>query len=282
MDSANLAAQKILSFGPRAVIVKGGHLDCTDLLAEGTRVCLLSSERVAGQNHGVGCTFSAALTSYLCLGCTIQEAAQNAKEFAKRALRGSLHVGRGVGPVNQAAFLREEASRYRVLSDLQRALDLLVDEPKISELVSDSGSNIAMAIPDAATPDDVASVDGGLVKTGGRVRPSGCMKFGALSDIVRAILAAMRGNPRSRAAMNLSLKALPACRALGLVITESIESIESIGLDEMVMPAIGPSGRQPDVFLIRGPGEEAGLCLLEASATLLAERALSLARFREG
>ena len=125
VDSANLAAQKILSYGPGAVIVKGGHLDCTDLLADGTGVCLLSSERVAGQNHGVGCTFSAALTSYLSLGCTVPEAAQNAKEFAKRALRGSFQVGKGVGPVNQAAFLREEASRYRVLCDLQRALDLL-------------------------------------------------------------------------------------------------------------------------------------------------------------
>ena len=228
VDSANLAAQKILRYGPRAVIVKGGHLDCTDLLAEGTRVCLLPSERVAGENHGVGCTFSAALTSYLGLGCTIQEAAQNAKEFAKRALRGSFHVGKGVGPVNQAAFFRDEASRYRVLCDMQKALDLLVDEPKISELISDSGSNIAMAVPDAATPDDVASVDGGLLKTGGRVRPSGCVKFGASDDIARIILTAMRGNPRSRAAMNLSLKALPACRSLGLVITESIESIESI------------------------------------------------------
>ena len=275
VDSANLAAQKILGFGPGAVIVKGGHLDCTDLLAEGTRVCLLSSERVAGQNHGVGCTFSAALTSYLSLGCTIQEAAQNAKEFAKRALRGSFHVGRGVGPVNQAAFLREEASSFRVLCDLQRALDLLVDEPKISELISDSGSNIAMAIPDAATPDDVASVDGGLVKTGGRVRPSGCIKFGASGGIARTILAAMRHDPHSRAAMNLSLKALPACRALGLVIAEPV------GLDGIVGPAIGPSGRLPDVFLIREPGEEAELCLLEASATLLAGRALSLARFSE-
>ena len=193
-------------------------------------------------------------------------------------------MGKGVGPVNQAAFLREEASRYRVLCDLQEALDLLADEPRISELISDSGSNIAMAIPDAATPDDVASVDGGLVKTGGRVRPSGCVKFGASDDITRIILTAMRGNPRSRAAMNLSLKALPACRALGLVIMESIESIESIeliGPDEMVMPAIGPSGRLPEVSLIRGPGEEFGLCLLGASATLLAERALSLARFSE-
>jgi hydroxymethylpyrimidine/phosphomethylpyrimidine kinase len=39
MDSANLAAQKIMGFGPGAVILKGGHLDCTDLLGPGSALC---------------------------------------------------------------------------------------------------------------------------------------------------------------------------------------------------------------------------------------------------
>ena len=150
MDSANLAAQKIMGFGSGAVIVKGGHLDCTDLLAEGFSVCHLSSERVKGQNHGVGCTFSAALTSYLAMGCSLKEAAQNAKEFAKRALRGSFHVGKGVGPVNQAAFLREEASRYHVLCDMQDAVDLLGNEPKIFE--ADFGFGIKSRHGHSQTP----------------------------------------------------------------------------------------------------------------------------------
>jgi len=277
MDSANLAAQKIMGFGPGAVIVKGGHLDCTDLLVDGTGVCLMSSERVAGQNHGVGCTFSAALTSYLCMGFSLSEAARNAKEFAKRALLGSFHVGKGVGPVNQAAYLREEASRYRVLCDLQKAVDLIGEEPKISELIPDLGSNLAMAIPHARNSDDLASVEGGLVKAGGLVCPSGCIKFGTSGGIARIILAAMSYNSRSRAAMNLSLKAMPACRALGLVITEFI------GFDdEGALPAIEAPGRPPDVFLVRGiQGEEPELCLLGSSATLLAGRAVNLARSSE-
>jgi len=102
-DSAKLAAQKILELGPKAVIVKGGHLDCTDLLANGVEVILLQGRRVAGGNHGVGCTYSAALTSFLALGLTLKEAACQAKRFAERALLGSMRVGKGVGPVNQAA-----------------------------------------------------------------------------------------------------------------------------------------------------------------------------------
>lgn len=102
-DSALLAAQKILQLGPKAVIVKGGHLDCTDLLAEGDEVILFPGERVAGENHGVGCTYSAALTSFLALGRPLEEAACQAKKFAERALLGSMRVGKGVGPVSQAA-----------------------------------------------------------------------------------------------------------------------------------------------------------------------------------
>ncbi|MHB8117295.1 MAG: bifunctional hydroxymethylpyrimidine kinase/phosphomethylpyrimidine kinase [Methanothrix sp.] len=109
-DSANQAAQKILQLGPKAVIVKGGHLDCTDLLVAGEEVILLPGERVKGENHGVGCTYSAALTSFLALGCSLKEAARQAKRFAERALLGSMRVGKGVGPVNQAAA--GAANRY--------------------------------------------------------------------------------------------------------------------------------------------------------------------------
>ncbi|HNX10392.1 MAG TPA: bifunctional hydroxymethylpyrimidine kinase/phosphomethylpyrimidine kinase, partial [Methanothrix sp.] len=111
-ESALLAARKILEIGARAVIIKGGHLDCIDLLLEsggGDEGILLSGKRVAGENHGVGCTYSAALTCYLAQGFTLQSAAIQAKRFAEKALIGSMRVGRGVGPVDQAAYLRRQA-----------------------------------------------------------------------------------------------------------------------------------------------------------------------------
>jgi predicted fused transcriptional regulator/phosphomethylpyrimidine kinase len=52
--------------------------------------------------------------------------------------------------------------------------------------------------------------------------------------------------------------------------------------DEVVLPAIEAPGRPPDVSLVRGiRGKEPELCLLGSSATLLARRAMSLARFSE-
>jgi hydroxymethylpyrimidine/phosphomethylpyrimidine kinase len=113
--SALEAARKILDMGARAVVVKGGHLDCIDLLVDGdacsegcSEGVLLPGERVGGDNHGVGCTYSAALTSYLALGLSLEDAAREAKCFATNALLASMKVGRGVGPVDQAAWLRRK------------------------------------------------------------------------------------------------------------------------------------------------------------------------------
>jgi hydroxymethylpyrimidine/phosphomethylpyrimidine kinase len=110
--SALLSARKILELGAHAVIIKGGHLDCIDLLLERDGDCdgiLLSGERVVGENHGVGCTYSAALTCFLAKGFTLQSAARQAKSFAEKALIGSMRVGKGVGPVDQVAYLRRQA-----------------------------------------------------------------------------------------------------------------------------------------------------------------------------
>ena len=102
VDSAEIAARRIADLGARAVIIKGGHLDCTDLVLEDDKIYLLEGERVTGGNHGVGCTYSASLTAFLAIGLPLIEAAAKAKQFAAQAISWSMDVGRGVGPVDQA------------------------------------------------------------------------------------------------------------------------------------------------------------------------------------
>jgi len=125
-ESAVQAAERILDAGAGAVIVKGGHLDCTDLLATKEMSLFLPGKRVAGENHGVGCTYSAALTAYLASGASLPQAARQAKRFAEYALSGSMRVGKGVGPVSQAAGLRCEAKRYRSICNVPDAPDYLL------------------------------------------------------------------------------------------------------------------------------------------------------------
>lgn len=99
------AAGAILALGPRAVLVKGGHLGgeaSPDLLVRaGSEPLWLEAERLAGRHHhGTGCVLSAAVTARLARGEPLQTAVEGAKRFVARSIAAGLDIGRGVGPVN--------------------------------------------------------------------------------------------------------------------------------------------------------------------------------------
>jgi hydroxymethylpyrimidine/phosphomethylpyrimidine kinase len=97
------AARALRAMGPRAVVVKGGHLegDAVDVFWDGERMEDLSAPRIATKNtHGTGCTYSAAIASRLALGDPLLEAVRAAKAYLTEAIRRSYSVGRGHGPVD--------------------------------------------------------------------------------------------------------------------------------------------------------------------------------------
>jgi hydroxymethylpyrimidine/phosphomethylpyrimidine kinase len=97
------AARDLLRLGPRAVVVKGGHADgdAVDIYWDGETWDELSAERFPTENtHGSGCVFSAAIAAGLARGLTPHAAVREAKDFITGAIRHSLELGRGHGPVN--------------------------------------------------------------------------------------------------------------------------------------------------------------------------------------
>jgi hydroxymethylpyrimidine/phosphomethylpyrimidine kinase len=100
------AAEAILGLGPRAVLVKGGHLEgsstSSDLFADGERCEWIEEERIdTPHTHGTGCTLSAAIAGSLARGDELLEAVRAGKAFVTGAIRHSLGIGRGIGPVDQ-------------------------------------------------------------------------------------------------------------------------------------------------------------------------------------
>lgn len=103
------AARRMLAYGVRAVILKGGHLEgetAEDLVMTESEVFLLSAPRIqTSDTHGTGCTFSAALTAELAKGRSIMEAAVTAKRFIQSAITHGLEIGAGHGPTNHWAYV---------------------------------------------------------------------------------------------------------------------------------------------------------------------------------
>lgn len=107
LDSMREAARAIAALGPRAVLLKGGHLEgesATDLLYFEGEFQEFRARRIAAKPlHGTGCTFSAAITAGLAQGKDLLEAVAAAKQYITRAIETGPRLGRGPGPVNHHA-----------------------------------------------------------------------------------------------------------------------------------------------------------------------------------
>lgn len=98
------AGKRLLEFGPRAVLIKGGHDGdpdrSIDLLFSGDEVQAFSQPRInTPHTHGSGCTLASALAAGLAKGLDLPAATAAAKAFVTEALRRAYPVGRGSGPL---------------------------------------------------------------------------------------------------------------------------------------------------------------------------------------
>jgi hydroxymethylpyrimidine/phosphomethylpyrimidine kinase len=97
----------LLALGPRAVLMKGGHLpspEAIDLLVTGAGVRRYAGPRIASANmHGAGCTLSAAIAAHIALGAALEDAVAQAKAFVAKAIEAGRDVklGAGRGPLMQ-------------------------------------------------------------------------------------------------------------------------------------------------------------------------------------
>lgn len=100
------AARCLMELGPRAVLVKGGHLagQASDVLVTPTSVDWFTADRTdTPHTHGTGCTYSAAITALLARGLALRDAVAQAKHFIAEAIRTNPGLGHGQGPVNHFA-----------------------------------------------------------------------------------------------------------------------------------------------------------------------------------
>jgi hydroxymethylpyrimidine/phosphomethylpyrimidine kinase len=105
LEARVAVAERIRATGARYVVVKGGHLtdSADDVVAGPEGVLVLPGERVdTGNDHGTGCSLSAAIAAYLARDATVPEAITQAKAFVARALAGGAawRLGAGHGPLD--------------------------------------------------------------------------------------------------------------------------------------------------------------------------------------
>jgi hydroxymethylpyrimidine/phosphomethylpyrimidine kinase len=100
------AAAKIGRMGPRAVLLKGGHLDSetvTDVLWLRESVESFSDPRIeTTHTHGTGCTIASAIAVGLAQGLSLRDAVIRARCYVRAAIAAAPGYGKGHGPLNHA------------------------------------------------------------------------------------------------------------------------------------------------------------------------------------
>ncbi|WP_053658308.1 bifunctional hydroxymethylpyrimidine kinase/phosphomethylpyrimidine kinase [Streptomyces sp. MMG1121] len=110
-DDLRRAAAAVLEYGPRWVLIKGGHLpgnaDAVDLLTDGSAERWLRAPRHDNRHtHGTGCTLASAIACGLAKGLAVPEAVTAAKEYVTGAIAAGFALGAGIGPVDHGWRLR--------------------------------------------------------------------------------------------------------------------------------------------------------------------------------
>jgi hydroxymethylpyrimidine/phosphomethylpyrimidine kinase len=101
-ETMEQAAIALKQMGPEVVIVTGGHLEgkTLELLYDGNTFHRLRGRKIAGEFHGTGCAFSAAITALLAKGVQVVDAAIEARAFVLKAIESSFALGKGMRLLN--------------------------------------------------------------------------------------------------------------------------------------------------------------------------------------
>jgi hydroxymethylpyrimidine/phosphomethylpyrimidine kinase len=285
VEDAKIAAKVISKTGVKYVIVTGGHLDASDIIYDSCndRYFTIPGTFVEGGTHGSGCTYSSSLASYLAKGYSIEEAAKMAKEFVVEGIKGSVPVGKGVGPVNQLAWLLNNAEKCTTINNVRDGVQLLKKVDAFANLIPEVGCNIAMALPNAKSPADVAAVTGRIVKLKSNAHVVGDIEFGASSHVARIILTAMKYDSSFRASVNIkySEAIIGICREMGLSISSfsrEDEPSDTHTMDWGTSFAIETFKSLPDIIYDKGGvGKEAMIRIMGKNAVDVAETAIKIA-----
>ena len=103
-DDMILAANKLINFGAKNVLIKGGHLNfkkVEDIFLNKSGYKIFTSKRYNTKNtHGTGCTLSTAITTFFSCGKSIKKACELGIKYVNSAILTNPNYGKGHGPIN--------------------------------------------------------------------------------------------------------------------------------------------------------------------------------------
>ena len=108
MADLQAVGERLMTLGPKAVLMKGGHLDSaamTDVLVTDEGASIIGLGRIrrnTPHTHGTGCTLASAVAAGLAQQLTLHRSVERAVAYVDRAIEMAPGYGQGHGPINHA------------------------------------------------------------------------------------------------------------------------------------------------------------------------------------
>ena len=204
-DDLILACELIGKQGS-SVLMKGGHFNTptvVDYLYLSSEFTKMEYPRLRKAGHGSGCVLSSFITANMAKGLDIVNAVLKSRELIQESISSQYAIGKGDVVVNTMVKLKGDTDKFQVLDALDAAAAKIVDTVP-DELVPKGGMNIAMALKDAAGPEEIAAIDKRMVVHNGILRKNGPAKFGTAEGLSYILLTVMKHSPETRCIMSIA------------------------------------------------------------------------------
>lgn len=262
-DDLMLACELIGKQGS-SVLMKGGHFNTpvvTDYLYLSSEFTKLEYPRLRKAGHGSGCVLSSFITANMAKGLDIVNAVIKSRELIQDSISSQYQIGKGDPVVNPMVKLKGESDKFQVLDALDSAAARIVDTVP-DELVPKGGMNIAMALKDAAGPEEIAAIDRRLTVHNGLLRKNGPAKFGTAEGLSYILLTVMRHSPETRCVMSIAYgdDIMDVMEEVGM--TSVTAEMGKDKFSEGTEKALRKTKGIPDAIVDKGPKKDRRIWLL--------------------
>ena len=247
-----------------SVYIKGGHFNTptvVDYLYLSSEFTKFEYPRLKKSGHGSGCVLSSFITASMAKGIDIMNSVVKSRELIQESIATQYQIGKGDLVVNPMVKMKGESDRSAVLEALDSATSRILDIVP-DELVPKSGMNIAMAMKDAAGPEEIAAVDRGMAVHNGILRKNGQIKFGAAENLSYVLLTVMKHDPSARCIMSIAYSpdTMFVMQDIGLNVV--VAEMNRERLSEFTEKAISKTKRTPDAIVDKAGRKERIIRLL--------------------
>ncbi|WP_236753577.1 bifunctional hydroxymethylpyrimidine kinase/phosphomethylpyrimidine kinase [Acidianus sp. HS-5] len=144
-----------------AVIKGGSQFGLDYAIIDGEEFELRGEKIETNNTHGSGDVFSASITAYLAKGLSLKEAVKKAKEFTTFAIKYSLNLGKGHGPVDPFAYSEDIMEKEIAREELEDLLYFVEKQKGLNDLLAENDkSNVGYL----TTYGDFATLAGGIIR----------------------------------------------------------------------------------------------------------------------